>query len=114
MRRAVIGLALALAAASHGVRAETLGIVLIEDRSPARAAAARRGEEGFRLGIDYATQGSRRVRGREIVLRVLDDRGNPARAARLLAEGDRGGVALAVGAGGSAATLAMLAVAARL
>src|SRR5579875_1915922 len=112
MRRAVIGLALAIAAASNSARADTLRIALIEDRSPAHAEAARRSEDGFRLGLDYATRGTRRVHGRALALRILDDRGDPAASARLLAEAYRDrSVALA---GGAAATLAMLPVAARL
>ncbi len=115
MMRAVIGLALLAAAASNSALAQTLAIALIEDRSPAHADVARHSEDGFRLGLDYATHGSFRVRGREIALRVRDDRGDPMTAARLLGEEGRDpAVALAVGAGSSAETLAMLPVAAEL
>ena len=111
--RALIGLAVVIAAtAPRPALADRVAIALIEDRSPSHEIEARHGEQGFRLGLEYATKGTLRVRGRAITLVVADDHGDPAIAASLLAGAYRDGTAdLAVGAGSSAAALAMLPVA---
>ncbi|HUN46243.1 MAG TPA: ABC transporter substrate-binding protein, partial [Stellaceae bacterium] len=73
--------------------------------------AARRGEQGFRLGLDAATIGTLEVRGRRIELAVID--GGGSSAADALAAAYRAGKAdLAVSFASSEATLALLPVAA--
>lgn len=110
---ALLAAALLAAAAWPRALAEPVRIALIEDRSAANDLAARHSEEGFRLGLAYATAGALRVGERAIELAVADDRGDAALAARLLAAAWRDGKAdVAVAAGSSAAALAMLPVAA--
>jgi branched-chain amino acid transport system substrate-binding protein len=113
MLRALIALVVAGALQCPAL-AEPVRIAVIADRSAPHESEARHGEQGFRLGLDYATKGSWRIGGREIALAVADDRGDPAVAARLLEDAFGDGRAdLAVAAGSSAAALAMLPVAAR-
>jgi branched-chain amino acid transport system substrate-binding protein len=103
-----------VAAAAPPALAGRIGIVLVENRGGSHATEARRGEQGFRLGLEYATNGSLSVAGRDIALVAADDRGDPETAARLLtaAYGD-GKADLAVSMGSSAVALATLPVAAR-
>jgi branched-chain amino acid transport system substrate-binding protein len=113
---AVTAGALALVAAAtahHAACAEPIRIALITDGGAEQASAARHGEQGFRLGLEYATQGTLRVGTRAIELTVADDGGDPQRAASLLAAAySAGEAALAIAAGSSASALAMLPVAA--
>jgi branched-chain amino acid transport system substrate-binding protein len=113
--RPLAALALAVAATTAGrpVCAEPIRIALIMDGSAEQGSAARHGEQGFRLGLEYATQGTLRVGTRAIELAVADDGGDAQRAASLLAAAYRTGeAALAVAAGSSASAFAMLPVAA--
>jgi branched-chain amino acid transport system substrate-binding protein len=115
MLRALASLVVVIAAvACRPAHADPFRIVLIEDRSAPHESEARHAEEGFRLGLEYATAGSLRVGGRDIAVAMADDRGDPATAARLLeaAFGD-GEADFAVAADSSAAARAMLPVAAR-
>jgi branched-chain amino acid transport system substrate-binding protein len=110
----MIGLSVMLAStASNAVAADPIRIALIEERSGARALEALHSDQGFRLGLDYATKGTLETRGRSIELIVVDDRGDPVAAATLLAAVYREGtVDLAVAIGSSEAALAMMRVAA--
>lgn len=63
--------AIALAALSS-VAAEPIRIALVETASDLEA---RHADQGFRLGLDYATKGTLSVRGRALEVTVLDDSG---------------------------------------
>ena len=116
MRRllATIGLGVMLVMpARASAAAEPVRIVLVEPRSGAGAPEALHGEQGFRLGLDDATGGTRAVRGRPVELTIHEDRGDPAATGLLLAAAYRAGTAdLAVALGSSETALALLPVAA--
>jgi branched-chain amino acid transport system substrate-binding protein len=106
---AALVLAVAVSTAARGAGAEPIRIALVTDGG----ADELHGEQGFRLGLDYATSGTLRIGPRPIELAVADDGGDAQRAAGLLAAAYRtGSAALAVAVGGSAAAFAMLPVAA--
>ncbi|HEV3176087.1 MAG TPA: hypothetical protein VGZ72_08860, partial [Stellaceae bacterium] len=63
--------------------AEPFRITLVED---SRDVESQRGEQGFRLGLDYATKGAFAVGGRAIELSVVDSGGDPTAVARRLTE----------------------------
>jgi branched-chain amino acid transport system substrate-binding protein len=98
--------------AAAGAAADPLRVALVEAHGSTPAVEALHGEQGFRLGLDYATHGTLAVRGRSIELAVIDA-GTDAEAASALAACYRDGKAeLAVAFGASERVLALLPVAA--
>jgi branched-chain amino acid transport system substrate-binding protein len=63
--------------------AEPFRIALVED---SRDVESQRGEQGFRLGLDYATKGAFVAGGRAIELSIVESGGDPTAAARWLTE----------------------------
>jgi len=92
--------------------AKPLRIALIEDRTGPLEAYAKQSVTGFRLGLDYATQGSMSVAGRRIEIIEKDSQTRPDLGRSLLAEafGDDD-ADIAIGGTSSAGALAMLPVA---
>ncbi|HLJ21555.1 MAG TPA: hypothetical protein VKU84_15220, partial [Stellaceae bacterium] len=86
LRRPLAVLTIALAAPNPAAAAEPFHIVTIEN---AAGTEVRQADKGFRLGLDYATKGSLSAGGYALDVTVLDDRGDPALAASLLANGLR-------------------------
>src|ERR671933_2731038 len=104
---AAIGL---LAAAS--AQAADLKIALIAGRTGPLEAYAKQTETGFRLGLEYLTQGTMTWQGRKVVVIVKDDQLKPDLAKTLLEQAYADdGADIAVGTTSSAAALAMLPVA---
>jgi branched-chain amino acid transport system substrate-binding protein len=112
--RAVFLLSIPIAAESIApASAEPIRIAVIEDRAGSSAAQAAHGEQGFKLGLEYATKGTMSVGGRPIELIIYDDRGEPETAAKILGEAYRDDKAdLALSVDSSATALALLPVAA--
>ncbi len=92
---------------------EPIKIGLVQGLTGAFEVYARQVVEGFRLGLEYGTQGTHEVLGRKIQVLVEDDQLKPDVAKRLVTKlyaDDK--VDLAVGTTSSAAALAVLPVAA--
>jgi branched-chain amino acid transport system substrate-binding protein len=111
--RAFLSLSILIAAeAAAPALADPVRIAVIEDRAGSLGAQAAHSEQGFRLGLEYATKGTMSVGGRLIELIVYNNRGEPATAAKILAAAYRDAkVDLALSVGSSATALAMLPVA---
>ena len=108
---ASIGSWLVLAAAAGAATPDPIRIALVEERGAGHVLEALHGEQGFRLGLDYATNSTLTVRERPIELAIIDDGGDPA-AGRLAASYREGKADLAVDIGSSEVALALLPVAA--
>jgi len=107
----LIGLWLLTGAAGAAAAApEPVRVAVIEERSGTPALGALHAEEGFRLGLDYATHGTVTVHGRPILLAAIEGRGEADAASLLIAAFGNGKADLAVAIGSSEAALAMLPV----
>lgn len=108
-------LPLAMISASHSAHAQSgrpLKIALVLDRTGAFEEAARQTADGFKLGLEYATQGKMAVAGRSLVLVEKDSALKADLARSRLAEAFADDNAdIAVGGTGSSQALAMLPVA---
>jgi branched-chain amino acid transport system substrate-binding protein len=111
-RRSLIAVAGFLVAAGPVAAQQPLKIALIYSKTGPLEAYARQTEEGFMLGLQYATKGTMTLDGRKIEVILKDDQLKPdmAKAALEQAYGDDK-VDIAVGTSGSPAALAMLPVA---
>jgi branched-chain amino acid transport system substrate-binding protein len=109
---AVSVLVLGLAAPALAQSSAPVKIAVIEDVTGPLQAYAQQMENGFKLGLDYATKGTDQVAGRKIEVIYKDSQTKPDIGRSLLAEayGDDH-VDLAVGGTSSAVALAMLPVA---
>lgn len=111
LSRILACLAIGLGSAANAV-AQDIKIALIASRTGAFEAYAKQAEQGLRLGIDYATQGSSKVGDRNIKIIVKDDQLKPDRARALIAEAyfdDKADIV--IGSTSSATTLAMMPIA---
>lgn len=111
VHRLGLGIALAATIGEPAMAADPIRVVLIEEHAGPNSVDGMHGDEGFRLGLDYATHGTHRVRGRPITVSAIVSRG-AGDAADLLAAAYRDKADIAVAFGSSDAALAMLPVAA--
>lgn len=109
----LLGLGILLAMMLPGpAAADPLRIALIEDYADAARSAAIQGEEGFRLGLDYATHGTRAVGGHPLAVTIVQSHGAEDAASQLAASYRDGKADIAVASGPSEDVIAMLSVAA--
>jgi branched-chain amino acid transport system substrate-binding protein len=111
MRRYLLA-ALALLGATAAAQAKDIKIALITDKTGYLEAYARQTEDGFMLGLDYATGGTMQVNGNKLVVLTKDDQGKPdVGKAQLEAAFQDDKADIAVGPTSSGVALAMLPVA---
>jgi branched-chain amino acid transport system substrate-binding protein len=92
--------------------AQDIKIALIMSKTGAFEVYAKQSEYGLKLGLEYATQGTMKVLGRQVVVLYKDDQLKPDRARALTEEAYKDdGVDIVVGSTSSANTLAMMPVA---
>lgn len=92
--------------------AQDIKVSYIASKSGPLEAYGKQNEEGFRMGLDYATLGTMKVNGRAIQVIYKDDQGKPERARALMSEAYRDDKAdLVVGGTLSATALLMVQVA---
>jgi branched-chain amino acid transport system substrate-binding protein len=105
-------LAASLVLVGATARADDLKVALIYGRTGPLEAYAKQTETGFRMGLEYATQGKMEIAGRKIVIITKDDQGKPDLAKTALTEAyEDDGADIAIGTTSSPATIAMLPVA---
>jgi branched-chain amino acid transport system substrate-binding protein len=113
MRRALQTMALVLAAGAAQAAEEPIKIAHVYGKTGPMQAYAQQLHRGLRLGFDYATNGSNKVLGREIVIIEKDTHLKPERGRTLVAEAfGEDDADLVVGPVSSAVALAALPIAA--
>jgi len=107
----VLALALGISITAHS-QAKDIKIALVQDLTGVLAPYAKASVNGFNIGLDYATQGTRMVGGNKIVVVTRDNQGKPdvgkAQITAAFADDDAD---IAIGPVSSAVALAMLPVA---
>ncbi len=112
MRTLFFALTAGLSLAAGAAAAEDLRIALIYGRTGPLEAYAKQTETGLRMGFEYATKGSMKIDGRNILIVTKDDQSKPDLARTALQEAYEDDHAdIAIGTTSSAAALAMLPVA---
>ena len=112
MRTLFIALTAGMSLAAGAAAADDLKIALIYGRTGPLEAYAKQTETGLRMGFEYATKGSMKIDGRNILIVTKDDQSKPDLARTALQEAYEDDHAdIAIGTTSSAAALAMLPVA---
>ncbi len=112
MRALFFALTAGMSLAAGAAAADDLKIALIYGRTGPLEAYAKQTEIGLRMGFEYATKGSMKIDGRNILIVTKDDQSKPDLARTALQEAYEDDHAdIAIGTTSSAAALAMLPVA---
>jgi len=113
MKRALATSAIALMIGIGAAHAKDIKIVMVQDLTGILAPYAKASVNGFNIGLDYATDGTRTINGNKIELSVRDNQGKPdVGKAQITAAYADDKADIAVGPVSSAVALAMVPVAA--
>jgi branched-chain amino acid transport system substrate-binding protein len=110
--RGMAFLSILILTTAHGLAAEPIRIGLIQGLGGPLDVYARQEIAGFKLGLEYATQGTHQIIGKDVILVIEETQSKPDKGVALLTKlYEEHRVALAVGPTSSAVALACLPVA---